>query len=326
MVYIVVLNWNNYSDTIECMNSLFQLTDVNYKIVICDNGSTDSSLDFINKRCSDAIFDNDISYTKDCELVLLKKSDCDTYKTKQKSNGIYLIDIGYNMGYAAGNNVGISFSLKQPDMDYVWVLNNDTEVTSTSLYHLVDYISVHKDVGICGSKLVYFHNRNKIQGLGGVFNQWFCTSKHYANNKSVENKYDDEYVSKEIDYVIGASMLLSRRLIDSVGLISEDYFLYYEEIDYCIRAKRNNFKIACASQSVVYHKEGGTININKSVTILSDYYSVRNRLVIAKKFFPCKQPIVYFSLFGVLFNRIIRKEYKKSLNILSIIMFFNAKF
>ncbi|HAO3154756.1 TPA: glycosyltransferase family 2 protein, partial [Escherichia coli] len=133
-----------------------------------------------------------------------------------------------------------------------------------------------KKIGICGSRLVYFSERDKLQGLGGVFNPLFCSSYHYKANENATIEFDDEVISNSIDYVIGASMLISAEALNDIGVLCEDYFLYYEEIDYCLRAKNLGYRIYCATESIVYHKEGASTQKG----ILSDYFWVRNRILI----------------------------------------------
>lgn len=312
MVYIVVLNWNGLSDTLACLNSLLQLHEEKFKVVICDNGSSDESIPKIIN------WHNELEDKFKDKFPINKidlPSDFSTIETVNNS-GIYLINIGQNLGYAAGNNVGITFSLSQKDMSYVWLLNNDTEVHPLSLLKLKEVFSKDEKIGICGSRLVYFSERDKLQGLGGVFNPRFCSSYHYKANENAAIKFDDEVISNTIDYVIGASMLISANVLKDVGVLCEDYFLYYEEIDYCLRAKSFGYRIYCATESIVYHKEGASTK----KSIFSDYYWVRNRILIAKKFYPASILPVYLSLFITFLNRVRRKEFLKAKNVLKIIL------
>lgn len=306
MVYIVVLNWNGWKDTIACLESLMLLNYENYKIVICDNKSTDGSLDKIKDWYK--INKNNFPYLANADYQYIDTIDFNIY-TSSNNKGLYLIQTGSNLGYAGGNNVGIKFCLKQTDMRYVWILNNDTEVTEDSLSRMVEKLQYNKNNGICGSRLVYHHDKTKIQALGGVFNSWLCTSKHYASGMRATETFDDDFVSQNIDYVVGASALVSKELLIDVGLMSEDYFLYYEEIDFALRAKQYGYSICVATDSIVYHKEGATI---KKLSGLSDYYFLKNRLVLYKKFFKKKLVLSWLSLFVSLFRRIIRGNYSGS--------------
>lgn len=307
MVYIIILNWNGFADTVACLNSLLGLTGCDFKIVVCDNDSKDNSYTklvnwgFEHKNVG-VVF-KEIMPT---EIV----SDF----SKQEYN-LFFIKNDTNLGFAGGNNSGIRFALNQNDMQYVWLLNNDTEVDSYALLKLLGKCRSNKKIGICGSKLVYSHDRSLLQGVGGVYNSWLCTSKHYGSLLPSNTLFYEKEVDENIDYVIGASMLISKECLHEIGILCEDYFLYYEEIDFCLRASKK-FEIATCLNSIVYHKEGASTESGKSN--LADYYSVRNRLIVTKKYYPYRIPVVWSSLALVAFNRLRRLEFKKMLTVLKI--------
>lgn len=315
MIYVIVLNWNGIKDTIPCLDSLIKLNYKDIKIVVCDNGSKDRSIEIIEEW-----YFSSENIKNNFEFTTLNMNEFHDYKTVDSVPGIYVINIGNNLGYAGGNNVGVKFALNQTDMDSVWILNNDTIVDENSLTLMRATFESDKKIGVCGSRLVYFDERDKLQGLGGVFNPVFCISKHYQAYECADKVFDNRDVSRSIDYVIGASMLIKRDVLESIGGLCEDYFLYYEEIDYCLRVKEKGYKIFVCTESVVYHKEGASTKKNQK-GILADYFSVRNRLLISKKFFPKYYPVVYLSIFLVMLNRVKRKEYHKAKNVLKILTF-----
>lgn len=316
MIYIVVLNWKGAEDTISCIRSLFKINNAEFRVVICDNASPDKSYAHIRDWL---IEQQKLSpgYMAQYSLVELDKIQSLHYKIPEKEQSVYFIQTGSNLGYAGGNNVGIRFAMNQIDMDYVWILNNDTEVDPDSLFYMINKCESDPKIGICGSKLIYDHNRSKLQGLGGIYNPWLCTTKHYAAFYDSSLTFDDKMVADEIDYIIGASMLLTKPFLEKVGLLCEDYFLYYEELDLALRMK-NNFSIGVSSESIVYHKEGASTGGKRSE--LSDYYSVKNRILITKKFYPQFLPFVMFSLLFVIANRLRRLEFKKALLVFKIIL------
>lgn len=303
MVYIIVLNWKNAEDTIACFKSLLGLKDADFRIVICDNASPDDSYIEIKESLLAMPVANEY------DLIELNRSEAESYLIPEKEQGVYLVQTGENLGYAGGNNVGIRLAMNQADMRYVWVLNNDTEVEPDSLYELLDRCEKDSGIGICGSRLVYDHDRTKLQGLGGVYNSWFCRTKHYAAFMDSQTTFDDDSVSKQIDYVIGASMILTKPLLEKVGLLCEDYFLYFEELDISLRAK-GFFKIGVATKSIVYHKEGASTESGKSD--LADFYSIKNRLLVTKKFKRKKILTVWLSLFVVCCVRGRNMEWSKA--------------
>lgn len=314
MVYIVILNWKGAADTLACLDSLALLRGVDYRLVICDNASPDHSYDDIRVGIQSSM------HYAARPLVELERNEAEQYViSATEQNALYLIQIGYNLGYAGGNNVGIRFALNQLDMKYVWVLNNDTIVEPDSLALMVEACSKNPQIGICGCRLVYEHDRTKLQGLGGIYNSWLGTNYHYAANLSATDKFNDNEVAKIIDYVIGASMMLTRDLLTNVGLLSEDYFLYFEELDITCRARMHNYHHHVVSDAVVYHKEGGSTGHCNNKSILSDYLAIKNRLLFSAKFYPLKLPTVWLGLWVVLLNRAKRKEKEKMFGVLKVI-------
>ena len=309
MVYIVVLNWNGFADTADCLSSLLTLVGCEFKIVVCDNDSHDDS--YANLV--------DWGYERNDRGLVVKEVGLAEISVdiSMESYNLFFIKNNSNLGFAGGNNPGIRFALNQSDMKYAWLLNNDTEVDSHALTALLNKCCSNKKIGVCGSKLVYFHNRSLLQGVGGVYNPWLCTSKHYGAFLPSDTIFDEKKVDNSIDYVIGASMLISKECLQEIGILCEDYFLYYEEIDFCLRAKKK-FEIATCTESIVYHKEGASTESGKSY--LADYYSVRNRLRVTKKYYPYHIVTVWSSLAIVAINRLRRLEFKKMLVVLKIMV------
>ena len=168
LVNIVILNWNGAVDTIECLESLRKLQGVSYRITICDNASTDNSLSIIARWAE--------QQQMTCRLV--KPGD----EPKAACADITLIDNGANLGFAAGNNTGIQYALAQVDVEYVWLLNNDTVVESDTLENLVRRAASDANIGICGSLIKFYDDRSIIQAVGGcrfnTFKAWRGVNFH----------------------------------------------------------------------------------------------------------------------------------------------------
>ena len=291
-VHIVLLNWNGWQDTIECLGSLEDLEYPNFEITVVDNASTDGSV----------------------------------RKIKERYPGITLIENESNLGYAGGNNIGLRYALEH-NADYVWLLNNDTVVHKDALISLIDRMRKSSSIGICGSRLIYYHDRETIQALGGgVYNKWLGTTEHVGANKPVNIDCDEHRIEQQLDYIVGASMLVSRQFLKEVGLLSEDYFLYYEELDWAMRG-REKFKPGFAYDSIVYHKEGASIKAtNRQLNAksrLSDYYQIKNRLKFTFKFYPHLLPFVYLTMFYTIFNRMKRNQWNRIPMILKLCFTFN---
>lgn len=298
MNYIIILNWNSAEETITCLNSLIKLDNFeNNKIVICDNASNSTSYEKIKNFLHENHYNKYAEALEEC----VDELDGDSY--------FYLIRNKSNYGYAGGNNIGIKFALKQKNMEHVWVLNNDTFVEPDALSELIVKIKSNEEIGVCGSRLVDYYNRETVQSIGAKINTWFCTTSAIGNHYLKNDIIDERVVESNLDFVVGASMFFTRKFLEKVGLLCEEYFLYYEEIDICNRAKKKGFKVAVSSKSIVYHMEGGsTVG---SISEIADYYMVRNRILISKKYYNDKIFFVKLSLIFIILNRFRRGHIKR---------------
>lgn len=323
-IYIILLNYNGWKDTIECLESVLKSDHENYQIIVVDNDSPNNSLEYITKWAEgnqEVIHDENSQLEhlsrphepKPLEYVYYTKEEAlngdDKDKEAQFKNPMIFIQAGENGGFAAGNNIGIKYALAKDDFEYVWLLNNDTVIEKDALSKLMDYARPN-DIGICGSALMYFHEPSKVQAYGGTVNKFFGTSKHILDKNKIEEK---------LDYVIGASFLIDKKVIGTIGLLPEDYFLYYEETDYCFNAKNNGFKLGIATDSVVYHKEGGScgglIDVNNKNEFV-DVLSLKNRIKFHKKYLGGGLGL-WIGMIMAFLNRIKRRQTKRVLKVLS---------
>ncbi len=237
----------------------------------------------------------------------------DSQKEEQYKNPLIFIQSDENRGFAAGNNIGIKYILTRGDFEYVWLLNNDTVIESTTLSSLAEKFDYYKKtdnkVGLLGSKLRYYDNPLIIQAIGGNYNKWIGTSEHIGVFEMDYGQYDNEKIVDAIDYPIGASLFVSKDFINDVGLMNEEYFLYYEELDWVLRGRKKKWKIGFCWESIVYHKEGssiGTQRIQRSA--LAEFYLFRNRLLFSKKFFKSYYSLVRIRLFLTYLKRLISRS------------------
>lgn len=292
-VFIILVNWNGWEDTIECLQSLEALDYPNREVVVVDNGSTDQSVSKIRAEYPD----------------------------------ITLVESKKNTGFAGGNNLGIKYA-NEKDADYYWLLNNDTVVEKDALSALVERMEENPAIGICGSKLIYYHQRDTVQALaGGQYNKWLGVSTNIGGQVAVDVEINPEEVEDRLDFVIGASMLVSREFIREVGLLNEEYFLYYEEIDWAVRGSEA-YQLGFAPHSIVYHKEGASTGGNQlqqaDRSRKSDYYQLKNRLKFTYKFFPVYLPCVYLSVIYAMVNRIRRAQWDRIPMIIKLMFTFNT--
>ncbi|MDD2366348.1 MAG: glycosyltransferase family 2 protein [Desulfuromonadaceae bacterium] len=311
-VYIILLNWNGWRDTVECIESLLLLEYPNFRIVLCDNGSNDGSLD----KIKDWANRRSVRYFE-CQRTLAESG------VSERSDAILtLISNGENLGFAGGNNVGIRYAITRKDGYYFWLLNNDTVVKPDALIHLVARMQEQSSIGICGSTILSYNNRRRIQALGGgQYCRWIGLPWHYGRFRNYNNKINYSKAESRINYVEGASMLVSRSFLEKVGLMCEDYFLYFEEADWAIRAQ-NYFKLGYAPESIVYHKVGASIGTNsnpskKSYT--SDYYNIKNRLLFTRRFYPAALPTVLMVIFTAFILRLLIGQWGRAAMILRLV-------
>lgn len=302
-VAIVILNWNNWPDTIECLASVFKIDYPDFKVIVVDNGSDDGSVDRIIEwsqgYCQNWQARPSRSPLADSEglqpvicPVLYQEADYE----RELDSKLLIMKLKYNLGFAGGNNVALRYLMKQKGIGYVWLLNNDTVVAQDALSALVSCMESSQMAGMCGSTLPYYDRPDIIwaQG-GGSFNRWLARSECLGNGLPLAKGLEREDVERRMKYVAGASMLVSREFIEETGLMCEDYFLYFEEPDWAFRGQ-HRFRLAYAPESIVYHKVGMSTCKGfqpKADIGTPDYYIFLNSLRFTRKFLPIALPIVF---------------------------------
>ncbi|MDG5469507.1 glycosyltransferase family 2 protein [Deltaproteobacteria bacterium IMCC39524] len=336
-VYILLLNWNNWPDTVECLESLLRIDYSDFRIVVCDNGSSDHSLEHI-KDWADGKIDvlvlgelQRYSFPPVDKPVHFSELDRKAAETpdneSEESASLTLIQNGANLGFAGGNNVGLRYALGKEDCDFVWLLNNDTVVDPGALKALVGRLKDKKAAGMCGSTLLEYDRPERVQALGGAYySRWFAYAWHLGRFRKRSERVDPSRIESWMDYVVGASMLVSKACLKEVGLMCEDYFLFFEEIDWAMRAKPL-FSLAFAADSLVYHKVGASVGTSSHPgrkSIVCDFCNIRNRLFFTWKFFPWALPTVYVSLVGTLLSRALLGQWDRVRMILSLCLNFRS--
>jgi GT2 family glycosyltransferase len=319
-IYIIIVNYDGWKDSINCLESVFELTGVDYDVVVCDNHSCDHSLErilsFVKSKFPDAALTKEWFSNNKYEAPRIESVS--SYGFAKRCNGghthnskIIFIRTTANLGFGGGNNIGLRHALSAGDADYVWLLNNDTIVRPQALSAMVDRMKAVPEAGMCGSTILYHDDHQIIQSLGGArYLKWAGVGVQLGANESWPINVRAESIEKEMSYVSGASMLISKQFLETVGLMEESYFLYFEEIDWAKRAA-GRFKLAYAPNSIVYHKEGGTIGSSQSGRTRSPksfYWLTRSRLRFTSKYYPETIPsVLLYSLINctqwAFFNR-----------------------
>lgn len=327
-VCVVLLNWNGYQDTLACLESILKSDYSNFFVIVCDNDSQDNSWNYFKAWCAgEYLLDEKVvSPLHHSKIFPVYPKPVSAHFTTQdridESPPVYskviFIQNGDNLGFAAGVNVGLQYAIDHyGDCAYMWILNNDTVVESNCISEQVEVMQKDSRVGICGSTLRFYHQPDKIQALGfGVFYNFLGTSN--------DVRYDFGRLSLltqffSVRFTSGASMFVSRDYLKKIGLMCEDYFLFFEEPDWAFRM-RNVFKAAHAKNSVVYHKVGGARAHNGvEVGVTSDFYRIRNRILFVRRYAREAVILVYIGLFYEILKRLVRGEYRKVRNALKIV-------
>jgi GT2 family glycosyltransferase len=305
-VYVIVLNWNGWRDTIECLESVFRLDYPDYQVLLCDNGSSDGSWHQTRRWAQGEIKAEarnpalagltNPPVPKPISFVELggTQAKMDSSDTEAR---LVLMRTPTNLGFAGGNNIAMRFALNRGDCDFVWLLNNDTVVRPDALSHLVQRMKERPDAGICGSTLLYYDDPSKVQAFGGsVYNKWLARGRHIGKLADAAHIPEAEEVERKIAYVVGASMLVRKTFLEQVGLLNEEYFVYFDELDWAARAK-GRFHLAFCPRSIVYHREGAVIGSHRThQSTRAEFYLARNRIIFTRRYHPLAIPTVLLAI------------------------------
>lgn len=266
LVSIITLNWNTPKVTCELLSSIKDHnTYENIEVIVVDNAS-----------------DEDPSQQFISALPTAK-----------------IIRNTKNLGFSGGNNVGI----KAASGDYLFIVNNDTEFTAGLIESLLSVFEKNPDVGIACPKLRYYFNKGIIEYAGykpvNIFtgrNQMIGSGE---KDNGQYNKLNKTY------YAHGGAMMVSKKAVDKVGLMPEQFFLYYEELDWSVRFRKNGYSIYFQPEALIYHKESMTTG---KASPLKTFYLTRNRILFMRRniSFPGLSIfIAYFTLFTIPKNSLV---------------------
>ncbi len=241
-VAVIVLNWNGRQDTLACLKSLAAVTYPNLTILIIDNGSTDGSVAAI----------------------------------RAASPSTRLIETGENLGFAAGNNVGLRHALAQ-GARYALLLNNDTVVDPDFLRQLVGVADTDDHVGIVGPMIYYHSQPDVIWSAGGAID--WRRGRTWMIGLDQEDTGQFGAAPRPVDFVTGCALLISRPAMEAAGLLDEKFFMYYEEAEWCVRVARAGFGIRHVPTAHIRHKIAPQA---QAVSPFVHYYMTRNRLLFLK--------------------------------------------
>jgi GT2 family glycosyltransferase len=295
-VAVIILNWNGWEDTIECLESVFQIQYPHYQVFLVDNNSEDESVEKIRSYCEGKIkpssgASNEVK--KPLNLLEISDQYKGTAELESLKQDIVLIKNKKNYGFAGGNNIGMGIAKIIMDPDYFLLLNNDTVVDSEFLNYLVEKGDENQKNGFMGPKTYFYDKPEVIQAAGGgKVDFQHGESIRIAHDQSDHGQFD---MDMGIDYVMGSCLLVKRAIADQIGFLDEKFFMYWEDVDWCFRGSEQGYKSLYVHQSKIWHKEG-----TSSETTAKNYYHTRNRLIFTRRHaskIQYSRFLIYFLLF-----------------------------
>lgn len=241
-VAIILVNWNGYAHTVQCLRSLGKISYPNYQVFVVDNASTDGSIP----------------------------------KLKEEFPDVQYILSEHNTGFTGGNNLGIKCALKE-GFELVLILNNDTEVEPDFLSQLVKSKEENPKAGIIQPLIAFLDEKNKIWSAGGFFKSALGHSKTQGYQELISNSV----LKTKLDWATGCCMLLSKEILEEAGSFHEAYFAYFEDVDLSLRIRKLGYEIVLAPQALIYHEAGASSKQQHSEGTLSPkvfYLTARNQL------------------------------------------------
>jgi len=272
-VSVIILNWNGWNDTIECLESLYQNDYPNYDVILVDNDSNNDSIERIIDYCEARIkpeskfysYQSDnkpvkiFQYTKDETESDSSMEISEDYNDLPSNQRLVLIKNNKNYGFAEGNNIGIRYAQRTHIPNYILLLNNDTVVEPHFLTELVKTGEMDDKIAVIGPKTYFydFNDRNDIVwSVGGTLNLFRYPGYHDIelgkNNPPIDKNH-----TMVVDWISGAVMLIKTEILSS-KLLNSDFFFGCEDVDLCIEMEKKGFKIVTNLNSVVWHKAGAS--------------------------------------------------------------------
>jgi GT2 family glycosyltransferase len=244
-VSIILLNYKGTKDTLSCVESLEKIEYDNFEIIIVENDSPDDSYEVLSEAIGN-------------KHTLIKSP----------SNG----------GFAKGNNIGINYALEK-GTDFVLLLNNDTLVEKDFLREMINCYHRNEAVGMVGCKILYESRRDLIWYGGGELNLKRFYGLHHGEGQKDCEEFN---IEKEVTFNTGCVMLIPKEVIEKVGTLPEEYFLYYEDVDYSLSVQEAGYKIFYCPKAVVYHKVSASTGGEESPFAVE--WNTRNRIIFMNKF------------------------------------------
>jgi GT2 family glycosyltransferase len=228
------------------------------------------------------------------EVIVVDNGSNGNLSTEWQSNypEVKFIRSERNLGFAGGNNLGI----KNATGDYLFFVNNDTEFTADLVAQLVSVFDKNPSVGILSPKIKYYSNKMLIQYAGYTpMNYYTCRNRCIGLRETDNGQYDN--ITAPTAYCHGAAMMVRKDAIEKAGMMNENFFLYYEEVDWCEHIKKAGYEAWVCTDALIYHKE--SVSVGKK-SKLKEYFMNRNRILFIRRNAPAFNRIVFYFYFTLL--------------------------
>ncbi len=239
---VILVNYKQADLTVDCIRSLERSTWHDFQTIIVDNQSTPESVERLRNRCPNS----------------------------------KILPSPENLGFAEGNNLGIRFALESGS-DLILLLNNDTVVDEHLLETMVQTAAGNKNIGVIGPKIYYEDRRDVIWYAGGILSR----DKALATHRGIAEKDMGAFDRlQETDFVTGCCLMTKREVLTKIGLLDPKFFLYYEDSDFCLRAREAGYCVVYQPNAVLYHKVSNSTELDSPVYI---YFNLRNKILFLRK-------------------------------------------
>ncbi len=297
MIGVAIVSYNSSDVIFDCLESLLAARDAPSRIVIVDNASPDGTADLIADWARTGRRPSAGERPASAAVLGFPLDFADVPAGGDiGASGIALVRAPVNGGYAAGVNQALTTLARLADISLFWILNPDTVVPSGVADAYI--AAAAKTDGMMGCRIAFCEPPHAIQSDGGVVDPWtgVCTNL----NRGTASRTEVVPAQRDLDFISGANLVVPRRLLEALGPMSEDYFLYYEEVDWARRAKSLGFPLIMVQGVTVLHHGGtalGSGTLSRQQSPLSAYFNSRNRMRFIRRWTPSRLPSAY--LFGL---------------------------
>lgn len=303
-VAIIVLNWNGWKDTLECLEALYNADYQSYYVIVLDNGSKDDSIQKIEEYLSGSIAVNSkffqySSNNKPISLLKLSKDEADiaiaedaALASLPSDRRLIMIRCNQNYGFAEGNNIAIRYAMRALNPGYILLLNNDTVVDKQFLKEMVKVAEGYPSIGFVGPKVFYydFLGRTDVISVAGI--DLLMDKGYYLRIGAGEIDLGQHDEIRSVDFVEGSCLLARCQTLRDIGLFNPLYFAYWEETDLCVRGAEAGYKSVIAPTSRIWHKIGSS-----APSTMKLYYMTRNRLWFMRQHANTRDLIIFSAYF-----------------------------